>query len=103
MGAVIELEIGAGPTPGTYCRARRALARGRRTVRDDHARHRRRPRGLPQIESSILASSVSARRVMSTRESAVQSIGVRLFDAVFAGRIGEVYRASARGRVGARV
>ncbi|GAA1978017.1 CHAT domain-containing protein [Microbacterium pumilum] len=94
MSAVIELELGAGPTPGTYSvHVVKSIAGGEPSATisldiDDVLD------SLPQIESSILASSVSARRVMSIRESAVQSIGVRLFDAVFTGRIGEVYRAS---------
>ena len=94
MSAVIELELGAGPTPGTYSvHVVKSIAGGEPSATisldiDDVLD------SLPQIESSILASSVSARRVMSMRESAVQSIGVRLFDAVFTGRIGEVYRAS---------
>ncbi|GAA1954795.1 CHAT domain-containing protein [Microbacterium deminutum] len=94
MSAVIELELGAGPTPGTFSvHVLKSIAGGEPSATisldiDDVLD------SLPQIESSILASSVSARRVMSIRESAVQSIGVRLFDAVFTGRIGEVYRAS---------
>ncbi|MFH8251658.1 CHAT domain-containing protein [Microbacterium sp. B2969] len=94
MDTVIEVEIGAGTTEGTYVvHVLRSLAGGEPTatvtldiadVLDD----------LPQIEASILASSVAARRVMSTRESAVQAIGVRLFDTIFTGRVAEAYRAS---------
>lgn len=94
MDAIFELEIGAGSVDGTFIvHVLRSLAGGDPTATitldiDDIID------GLPAIESSILASSVSARRVMTSHESAIQEIGVRLFDAVFAGRVGESYRSS---------
>ncbi|SFS14288.1 CHAT domain-containing protein [Microbacterium sp. cf046] len=95
MDTVIELEIGAGPSSGSYAvHVVRSLAGGEPSSvieLDVDAMIA----GLPQLESSILASSVSARRVMTTGESAIQTIGVRLFDTVFAGKVGEAYRASA--------
>lgn len=95
MDAVIELEIRAGTADGLFeVRVVRALAGGEPAatialdiddILDD----------LSRIESSVLASSVHARRVMTASESAIQEIGVRLFDAVFSGQIGAAYRASA--------
>lgn len=95
MDAVIELEISAGPTAGSYVvRVRDSLAGGTpsATIELDADGV---VADLANIESGILASSVSARRVVSPHESAVQRIGVDLFDRIFAGRIGEAYRASA--------
>jgi hypothetical protein len=95
MDAVIELEIRAGTADGLFeVRVARALAGGEPTATvsldiDDILED------LPRIESSVLASSVRARRLMTTSESAIQEIGVRLFDAVFSGRVGAAYRASA--------
>lgn len=95
MDTVIEVAIGPGPAPGSYTvEVIRSLAGGEPSaivaldVEGMLA-------ALPQLESSILASSVSARRVMTTGESAIQSIGVRLFDTVFAEKVGAAYRASA--------
>ncbi|GAA1920332.1 hypothetical protein GCM10009775_11130 [Microbacterium aoyamense] len=94
MNATIELEIGPGPTAGTYSvHVVDSLAGGTPSavmtldVEKVIAT-------LPQLEAGILASSVSARRVMSARESIVRGIGESLFDTTFAGRIGESYRAS---------
>lgn len=71
MDAIIELEIGAGPADRTFIvHVLRSLSGGEpsATVRleiDDIVDD------LPEIESSILASSVAARRVMTARESAI--------------------------------
>ncbi|MGC5171751.1 CHAT domain-containing protein [Microbacterium sp. DT81.1] len=95
MDAVIELEIRAGTADGSFdVRVVRSLAGGDPsatiTLDIDEILG-----DLPRIESSVLASSVRARRVMTNSESAIQEIGVRLFEAVFSGRIGAAYRSSA--------
>jgi hypothetical protein len=83
MDTAIELEIGAGPEPGTdVVRVPRSVGGGEPvetiTLDVDGLVSRR-----PHIEASILSSSVSTRRVMSDTEAAVQDVGVRLFDATF--------------------
>jgi hypothetical protein len=90
----MELAIDPGQEPGTYTvRVLRSLSSDQPTdsiTLDVGAL----VASLPRLESSVLASSVSARRVMSDRETAVQSVGTRLFGAVFSGSVGSAYRAS---------
>ncbi|MFD4422488.1 CHAT domain-containing protein [Agromyces sp. NPDC058484] len=103
MDTVMELEIGPGPEPGSYVvQVLRSVGGGEPTatirLELDELVERR-----PLLEASVLSSSVSARRVMSDTEAAIQQVGVRLFDAMFAGDIGNAYRtsmavASERGR-----
>jgi len=95
MDTAIELEIGPGPEPGAYVvRVLRSVGGGEPvetiTLDVDELVSQR-----PQVEASILSSSVSARRIMSDTEAAVQEVGVRLFDATFAGDIRTAYRTSA--------
>jgi CHAT domain len=95
MDTVIELEIGRGHTSGTFVvhvlRSPSGSEPSATVILDVDQMIA----GLPQLESSIIASSVNVRRLMTTGESAVQTIGARLFDAVFTGKVGEAYRASA--------
>ncbi|WP_159606351.1 CHAT domain-containing protein [Agromyces humi] len=95
MDTSIELEIGPGPEPGAYVvRVLRSVGGGEPvetiTLDVDELVAQR-----PHVEASILSSSVSARRIMSDTEAAVQEVGVRLFDATFAGDIRTAYRTSA--------
>lgn len=92
--AVMELEIGPGPEPGSYvARVLRSVGGGepRETFRLDldELVDRR-----PLLEASVLSSAVSARRVMSDTEAVLQDVGRRLFDAAFAGSVGTAYRTS---------
>ena len=48
----------------------------------------------PHLEASVLSSSVSARRVMSDVETALQDVGRRLFESAFTGSIATAYRTS---------
>lgn len=94
MLAIIELDIENGPRPGTYAvRVARSPGGDRPSVViaidiDDLLDRR------PVIESSILASAVRTRRVLSNEESEVRSVGLRLFESVFSGSIAETYRTS---------
>lgn len=92
MDTAIELEIGAGPEPGTYVvRVLRSVGGGEPvetiTLDVDELVSRR-----PFVEASILSSSVSTRRIMSDTEAAVQNVGIRLVDAMFTGDIRTAYR-----------
>lgn len=94
MQAIIELEIESGPRPGTYeVRVARSLGGGQPSIVvdldvDDLLSRR------SGLESSILASAVRTRRLLSDEEDAVRSVGLLLFERVFGGAVGETYRMS---------
>lgn len=95
MDTTMELEVGPGPEPGTYVvRVLQSVGGGEPTetitldVEELVARR-------PLIEASILSSAVSARRIVSETEAAVQGVGVRMFEATFSGDVRTAYRTSA--------
>ena len=94
MDTVMELEIGPGPEPGSYVvHVLRSVGGGEPTETitlnlDDLVNRR------PHLEATVLASSVSARRIMSDTEAAIQDVGRRLFDSAFTGSIASAYRTS---------
>lgn len=95
MDTVLELEIGSGSDEHSYTvRVVRSVGGGQPSagIRLDVGELLAR---RPLLEASVLASAVSARRVMSDTEAALQGVGVRLFETVFAGEVGGAYRASA--------
>lgn len=76
----MELEIGPGPDPGSYVvEVLRSVGGGEPmatfTLDLDELLGRR-----TQLEDSALSSSVSARRVVSATEAAIQGVGRQLFD-----------------------
>ncbi|TYL53371.1 CHAT domain-containing protein [Agromyces mariniharenae] len=94
MDAVMELEIGPGPESGSYVvRVLRSVGGGEPTeaiaLDVDELVDRR-----PELEASVLLSSVSARRIMTDTEAALQAVGRRLFEAVFIGDVYAAYRTS---------
>jgi len=94
MDTVIELEIGPGPDPGSYVvEVLRSVGGGEPTstftLDVEELLDRR-----PQLEDSVLSSSVAARRIMPATEVAIQGVGRRLFDAVFSGDVEAAYRTS---------
>jgi hypothetical protein len=94
MDTVMELEIGPGPEPGSYVvHVLRSVGGGEPsetiTLDLDELLARR-----PLLEASVLSSSVSARRVMSDTEAAIQSVGLRLFESTFTGDVAMAYRTS---------
>jgi hypothetical protein len=94
MDEVMELEIGPGPEPGSFVvQVVRSVGGGEptATIRLDVDELVAR-RSL--VEASVLSSSVSARRIMSDTEAAVQGVGVRLFESLFSGDIRTAYRTS---------
>ena len=95
MDTVMELEIGPGPEPGTYVsRVLRSIGGGEpsEVFRLDVDRLLRR---RPDLEASVLLSSVSARRIMSDTEASLQAVGRELFEAAFTGDVYAAYRTSA--------
>ncbi|BDZ54518.1 CHAT domain-containing protein [Agromyces marinus] len=94
MDAVLELEIGPGPEPGSYTvDVLRSVGGGqpRATMsldleslvdrRDD-------------LEASVLASAVTARRVLTESEAAIRQVGRTLFESAFTGEVRAAYRTS---------
>lgn len=94
MDTVLELEIDPGPTAGVFTvHVARSVAGGEPTEHftlDVDALLATRP----QLESVVLASSVSARRILPAAEVSVQSTGATLFDAIFVGEVAATYRSS---------
>ena len=94
MNAVMELEIGPGPEPGSFVvRVLQSVGGGEpsetfRLDLDDLLRRR------PQLESNVLLSSIAARRVMSDYEASIQDVGRRLFESAFTGSVASAYRTS---------
>jgi len=94
MDTVMELEIGPGPEPGSYVvHVLRSVGGGEPTqtitLDLDELVARR-----PLLEATVLSSSVSARRVTSDTEAAVQDVGRRLFESTFSGEVRSAYRTS---------
>ena len=94
MSAIIELEIGPGEEPGAWevrvlrsAGADTASASFRLDVDTLITR-------LPFMDSTVLASAVPARRVLTEGETEIQRVGTELFAAVFSGEVEEAYRTS---------
>ena len=94
MSAIIELEIGPGEEPGAWevrvlrsAGADTASASFRLDVDTLITR-------LPFMDSTVLASAVPARRVLTEGETEIQRVGTELFSAVFTGEVEEAYRTS---------
>jgi hypothetical protein len=94
MSAIIELEIGPGEEPGAWqvrvlrsAGADTASASFRLDVDTLITR-------LPFMDSTVLASAVPARRVLTEGETEIQRVGTELFSAVFTGDVEEAYRTS---------
>jgi hypothetical protein len=94
MDAIFELEIVPANADGTFsARVLRSVGGGEPTA-EFHLDVDGLLQQRPLFEATVLSSAVSARRVISTTETTVQQVGVRLFEAVFTGAIGGAYRTS---------
>ncbi|MCD4853293.1 CHAT domain-containing protein [Arthrobacter sp. AK01] len=94
MDCDIELEIDTGSARGEYTvHVVRAPAGGHAsgafTLDVDGILDR-----LPQLEATVLASAVAARRTMPVAEMAVREVGQELFQALFTREVYGTYRAS---------
>ncbi|BDX29898.1 hypothetical protein TUM20985_04450 [Mycobacterium antarcticum] len=94
MASVIELEIISTPTAGQFAV---------RVVRSDSGAGSTSTMQLDpkayvdsrdDLETAVLASAVSGRRLLSPGEQRLRTVGQQLFDALFSGAVGEAYRAS---------
>jgi CHAT domain len=90
----IELEVGVGSGPGDYVvRVVHAAAGGepitnlRIDVNDLLSKR-------DQLEATVLASAVAARRTIPLAEQPIRQVGRQLFEAMFAGSVYGTYRAS---------
>ncbi|NMO51756.1 CHAT domain-containing protein [Actinoplanes sp. TBRC 11911] len=93
MGSELELQV-SGVAPGRYRVSVVHAAAGGTPVDDlrldvDALLSRRR-----EIETTVLASAVPARRVVSELEEPVRQVGQQLFEALFGGPVGAAYHAS---------
>ncbi|MEV7662565.1 CHAT domain-containing protein [Paenarthrobacter sp. NPDC089316] len=94
MDCDIELEIDSGSARGEYTvHVVRAPAGGHAsgafTLDVDGIQDR-----LPQLEATVLASAVAARRTLPIAEAAVREVGQELFQALFTREVYGTYRAS---------
>jgi hypothetical protein len=94
MDCDIELEITTGSARGEYTvHVVRAPAGGHAsgmfTLDVDDIQDR-----LPQLEATVLASAVAARRTLPVAEAAVREVGQQLFQALFTREVYGTYRAS---------
>jgi CHAT domain/WD domain, G-beta repeat len=94
VDSTIELQVGAGARPGEYAvRVVSSVAggepEGALSLDVGQLLARR-----AEFESTVLSSSVSTRRVVSSTEQPIRQVGLMLFESLFAGSIGGAYRAS---------
>ncbi|MFB6610775.1 CHAT domain-containing protein [Agromyces sp. NPDC056379] len=92
--AILELEISPGSGEGVFvARVLRSIGGGQPTrefaLDIDTLLSRR-----SQFETTVLASAVSARRIVSDAEATVQQVGRSLFTSVFDDAVGAAYRMS---------
>ncbi|MET0454931.1 MAG: CHAT domain-containing protein [Mycobacterium sp.] len=95
MASVIELQVTAAPGDGEFTvRVVRSVAGG-----DSTATMQLDPKyyvdSRDDLETAVLASAVTSRRILSPGEQRLRIVGQQLFDALFSGPVGEAYRASA--------
>jgi len=90
----IEVEVGAGPEPGTYrVQVLHSAAGGRPSsafsLDPDLVLGRR-----DDLENAVLASAVARRGLTTAAEAPIREVGRNLFEALFTGSVGGAYRAS---------
>ena len=94
MVSILELDIVRAGVPDQY-QARvieSPAGNASATLQLDASSLRRR---LPELQQTLLASSVPSRRVVSRSEATVREIGRQLFEALFSSEaLGNIYRAS---------
>jgi hypothetical protein len=99
MASVIELEVTAAPAKGQFnVRVVRAASGqdSTSTMQLDPSTY---VDARDDLETAVLASAVTGRRVLSPGEQRLRTVGQQLFDALFTGLVGEAYRASATSAV----
>lgn len=94
MASEIELQIDAGKTTGSYVTRVLHAASGGEPTAVMELEVDKLLEGRDALEKSVLLSTVSARRALPVEEEQLRAVGRRLFDALFAGPINSVYRAS---------
>ena len=94
MSCAIELEIGAGSSPGEFLTRVVDAPSGSGASAvfqldvDDLLRER------DALENTVLASGATARRIVPAHEQQLHRVGQQLFEALFSERVLGTYRAS---------
>jgi hypothetical protein len=95
VASIIELEVAAGAADGQFTvRVVRSLAGGNATA-TMHLDARQYLDARDDLETVVLASAATSRRVFSPGEQRLRDVGQQLFEALFTGPVNEAYRASA--------
>lgn len=95
MSCDIELEVSPGAIGDEFTvRVLRAVA-GTRSTAAMHLNLRALLDDCETLEETVLASTVTARRLLSPGEKRLRAVGEELFQALFAGNVEETYRSSA--------
>ena len=95
MASIIELEVAAGAAAGQFTvRVVRSASGGNSTatMQLDAQQYLN---GRDDLETVVLASAATSRRIFSPGEQRLRDIGQQLFEALFSGPVNEAYRASA--------
>ncbi len=94
MASVIELEVTAAPVEGQFTVRVVRSASGQDSTSTMQLDPRTYVDARDDLETAVLASAVTGRRVLSPGEQRLRTVGQQLFDALFTGPVGEAYRAS---------
>jgi hypothetical protein len=95
VASVIELEVASGAADGQFTvRVVRSLAGGQSTT-TMHLDASRYLDARDDLETVVLASAATSRRIFSPGEQRLRDVGQQLFEALFSGSVNEAYRASA--------
>lgn len=94
MASVIELEISAGTAENQFAVRVVRSASGDGSTATMHLDPRTYADSRDDLETAVLASAATSRRILSPGEQRLRTVGRELFDALFSGPVGETYRAS---------
>jgi CHAT domain-containing protein len=95
VASIIELEVAAGAAAGQFAvRVVRSASGGNSTatMQLDAQQYLN---GRDDLETVVLASAATSRRIFSPGEQRLRDVGQQLFEALFSGPVNEAYRASA--------
>ncbi|WP_029117292.1 CHAT domain-containing protein [Mycobacterium sp. URHB0044] len=95
MASVIELEVTAAPVEGQFVVRVVRSASGEGSTGTMQLDPQTYVASRDALETAVLASAVTNRRVLSPGERQLRTVGQELFDALFSGPVGEAYRSSA--------
>ena len=94
MPSVIELDVTSAPTAGHFVVRVVRSASGAGSTATMQLDPQTYVDSRDDLETAVLASAVTGRRILSPSEQRLRTVGQQLFDALFSGPVGEAYRAS---------